>query len=88
MQAPTGSNRQGWRWIVVTDPVKRQALAEIYRKGAGSYLTDALAASASLVQGETDQGQPVVWADGCHLRLTEQASAQQLLRPLEQDMFR
>ena len=48
----------------------------------------ALAASASLVQGETDQGQPVVWAQGCHLRLSEKASAQQLLRPLEQDMFR
>jgi len=30
----------------------------------------------------------VVWADGCHLRLAEQASARQLLRPLEQDMFR
>ena len=51
-------------------------------------VADALAASASLVQGETDQGQPVVWAHGCHLRLAEEASAQQLLRPLEQDMFR
>ena len=51
-------------------------------------VADALAASASLIQGETDQGQPVVWAQGCHLRLAEEASAQQLLRPLEQDMFR
>ena len=51
-------------------------------------VADALAASASLVQGETDQGQPVVWAQGCHLRLAEEASARQLLRPLEQDMFR
>ena len=51
-------------------------------------IADALAASASLVQGETDQGQPVVWAQGCHLRLAEESSAQQLLRPLEQDMFR
>jgi coenzyme F420-0:L-glutamate ligase/coenzyme F420-1:gamma-L-glutamate ligase len=51
-------------------------------------IADALAASASLVQGETDQGQPVVWAQGCYLRLAEAASAQQLLRPLEQDMFR
>ncbi len=40
LQAPTGSNRQGWRWVVVTDPAKRAALADIYRKGAGSYLTD------------------------------------------------
>ena len=51
-------------------------------------VADALAASASLVQGETDQGQPVVWAQGFDLRLAEEASAQQLLRPVEQDMFR
>ena len=39
-QAPTGSNRQGWRWIVVADQDKRDALGHIYRKGAGSYLDD------------------------------------------------
>ena len=31
-QAPTGGNRQGWRWLVVTDAQRRQALAEIYRQ--------------------------------------------------------
>lgn len=41
LQAPTGSNRQGWRWIVVTEQVTRNALAEIYREGAGTYLADA-----------------------------------------------
>ncbi|MBT3171950.1 MAG: nitroreductase family protein [Rhodospirillaceae bacterium] len=40
MQAPTGSNKQGWRWIVVTDAGKRESLAEIYRKGADTYLQD------------------------------------------------
>lgn len=40
LQAPTGSNRQGWRWIVVTDAAKRAALADLYRQGAGNYLTD------------------------------------------------
>lgn len=40
-QAPTGSNKQGWRWIVVTDAEKRRALAEFYRKGAGGYLEKA-----------------------------------------------
>jgi nitroreductase len=39
LQAPTGSNRQGWRWMVVTDAEKRAALAELYRRGAGDYLT-------------------------------------------------
>ena len=31
LQAPTGSNQQTWRWIVVTDPDVRVALAELYR---------------------------------------------------------
>lgn len=33
LQAPTGSNAQGWRFVVVTDADKRQALAECYRYG-------------------------------------------------------
>lgn len=32
-QAPTGSNRQHWSFVVVTDPAKRAALGEIYRRG-------------------------------------------------------
>lgn len=40
-QAPTGSNKQGWRWIVVTDAEKRRALADLYRKGADAYLGEA-----------------------------------------------
>ncbi|MDP7546774.1 MAG: nitroreductase family protein [Alphaproteobacteria bacterium] len=43
LQAPTGSNRQGWSWIVVTEGEKRAALADLYRKGAGTYLQDAAA---------------------------------------------
>jgi nitroreductase len=29
-QAPTGSNQQTWRWLVVTDPDQRAALSELY----------------------------------------------------------
>jgi nitroreductase len=36
-QAPTGSNNRSYRWIVVTDGAKRQALADIYRKGLAEY---------------------------------------------------
>ena len=36
-QAPTGSNRQGWGFIVVTDPAKRLALADLYRQSWGPY---------------------------------------------------
>jgi nitroreductase len=38
IQAPTGGNTQGWRWIVVTDAEKRLALAEMYREIATPYL--------------------------------------------------
>ena len=42
VQAPTGSNSQTWRWVVVEDTGKRQALADLYRKGAEAYLSGAL----------------------------------------------
>jgi nitroreductase len=32
-QAPSGENRQPWRWVVVTDPATRNALGAIYAKG-------------------------------------------------------
>src|SRR4051812_45607070 len=38
IQAPTGSNRQDWRWVVVTDPELKEGIADAYRDGAGSYL--------------------------------------------------
>lgn len=31
LQAPTGSNRQGWHWMFITDPDTKAALAELYR---------------------------------------------------------
>lgn len=36
-QAPTGSNRQDWHFIVVTDPAKRAALADCYKRGWQAY---------------------------------------------------
>ncbi len=38
LQAPTGSNAQGWQWVFVTDPVNKQAIADIYRAGAEVYV--------------------------------------------------
>lgn len=37
IQAPTGSNLQGWSFVVVTDPAKKKALADLYRKGFEMY---------------------------------------------------
>ncbi|MFR9797995.1 nitroreductase family protein [Streptomyces sp. MS06] len=31
LQAPSGSNRQNWRWVVLTDPVVRARVAAVYR---------------------------------------------------------
>jgi nitroreductase len=38
MQAPTASNTQNWRWLVITDADKRAAIAEIYRSIGAEYL--------------------------------------------------
>jgi nitroreductase len=49
VQAPTGSNRQGWRWLVVTDAAKRSALADLYRRSFGPYIGDRRGAQVSRV---------------------------------------
>jgi len=41
VQAPTGSNQQGWRWMVVRDAEKKQALADLYNEAGGEYLASA-----------------------------------------------
>jgi len=46
MQAPTASNAQDWRWLVITDADKRAAIAEIYRSVGGEYLAHAAATEA------------------------------------------
>lgn len=38
LQAPTGSNSQGWQFVFVDDPEKKKALADIYRIAATPYL--------------------------------------------------
>jgi nitroreductase len=40
LQAPTGSNAQGWHFYVVTDPAKKQGLAALYRKAFELYATN------------------------------------------------
>ena len=50
-QAPTGSNRQGWAWLVVTDKDKRAALGEMYHRGAMAYLNQAEKDAAQMDDG-------------------------------------
>jgi nitroreductase len=40
VQAPTGGNRQGWHFIVVTDPIVRKGLGEIYRRSFAAYAAE------------------------------------------------
>lgn len=53
LQAPTGGNRQQWHFVVVTDPAKRQALGDIYRRGYEVYR----ASVSPRVVDETPRGQ-------------------------------
>ena len=57
IQAPTGSNRQGWHWLVVTDADKRAALADLYRQGFGPYMDRARSGSPQL----TRVGESALW---------------------------
>jgi nitroreductase len=58
LQAPNGGNRQRWRWLVVTDPAKRQALGDCYRRGYTQYLQPAAhqpGAPEQLTESEREQ---------------------------------
>jgi nitroreductase len=54
-QAPSGSNSQPWHFLMVTDPAKRAALADIYRVGWRSY------AAASQAPTDADPARIAAW---------------------------
>jgi nitroreductase len=39
LQAPTGSNAQGWQWVFIEDADKKKAIADIYLDHAKGYLS-------------------------------------------------
>ncbi len=49
-QAPTASNSQTWRWVVIDDAEKRMKLADLYREAAGTMLEDA--SKAAIASGD------------------------------------
>ena len=53
VQAPTGSNSQNWRWVVVDDADRRKALADLYRRGGEQYLTAAGPRARAAGQAQT-----------------------------------
>ncbi len=51
VQAPTGSNAQGWRFLVVTDPEKRRTIGRYYRDSFMDYARSRASAPGSLATG-------------------------------------
>jgi nitroreductase len=45
LQAPSGSNRQGWHFVVVDDPELRRAIGDIYRASVADYLNSSESAA-------------------------------------------
>jgi nitroreductase len=43
VQAPTASNRQTWRWMIVTDQDLKTKIADVYREEGMEYLTNSRA---------------------------------------------
>ena len=37
-QSPTGSNLQGWHWLVITDPEIKVGIGDLYRRSTEKYL--------------------------------------------------
>lgn len=53
LQAPSGSNRQGWQFVLVDDPATKAALAEIYGRSFDLY---ASSPGASYAEGDPRAG--------------------------------
>jgi nitroreductase len=39
IQAPTGSNRQGWQFVAISDPDRKRAITDLYRRSWATYST-------------------------------------------------
>lgn len=64
-QAPSGSNMQSGRWLIVRDPDVKKALADLNRKGVEAYIQPMLDKPAGLphqsVDKRTRMAEAVVW---------------------------
>ena len=54
LQAPSGSNRQGWEWLVITDPAQRAAVSAFYQRSCQEYL-DAAGPAGNLDAGDPER---------------------------------
>jgi nitroreductase len=56
LQAPSGSNRQGWEWVVVTDQDQRSAIGDLYGRAVEQYL-DSRGSAVRLFSDDPDRAQ-------------------------------
>jgi len=66
LQAPSGRNEQGWNFVIVTEPERRAALAELWRRGLGqgdSPMSEAALRRAYRTPGSMEK----VWSGLRHL---------------------
>ncbi len=54
LQAPSGSNAQGWHFLFVTDPHKRQAIADIYQNLFNNVYAASDMSAAQMHSGDPD----------------------------------
>jgi nitroreductase len=54
IQAPSGSDRQGWHFVVITDPDLRFGIAELYRKSYARYRASGSSDPTSRLQSSAD----------------------------------
>jgi nitroreductase len=54
LQAPSGSNRQGWHWLVITDENRRRVIGDFYRQAVASYLKSS-GSAAALFAGDQER---------------------------------
>ncbi len=64
VQAPTASNSQTWRWLVIDDPDQKKALAKLYRTGAENYFATA---SSKQSEGSVDSQTQRVMSSAVYL---------------------
>lgn len=63
LQAPTGSNEQGWHWLVVTDPALRAQIAEYYRRSFRDYRERSSAVTSGSAEKQAATGRVRTSAD-------------------------
>jgi nitroreductase len=55
LQAPSGSNAQGWHFVVVTDPGKRRRIGELYQQAFDAYRSMPFSAHALAEQAQGEE---------------------------------